>query len=386
MLILSETDSANDAKNDEIQHRVWTRIGDTHFRVSHLQNQFALAEFAIEPEEAVRLFRRWLWQEMEHDRGVVWRELSELATAHEEGQEVEILVPLGAKHGAVIQKAVEWMVEHTRQRTMPERHDVEPGSTAWDIEDGTLTTNAEIDAADMVWLTGRTQSRIGVLRDGTDVLVPEYGHISLEKARHIERVDPARAEQPALQRIMADALDMAFEQEADVSPVEYEPAPDHGQENRFDTPEQRLGKGEDTERQLDALVQETEHWAAVDAVIEAVPDEEPRYEKRPPDNLIAAGEMVKPAYLHRGEESLLMVRDAEDQREGKRFRHVTREEARDYQQTHRPCLAIVERRRKPKQEVQAAMTVQDEAEQNTLPHAVRERCRKTPYSAKSRGG
>ena len=376
MLILSETDSANDAKNDEIQHRAWTRIGDTHFRVSHLQNQFALAEFAIEPEEAVRLFRRWLWQEMEHDRGVVWRELSELATAHEEGQAVEILVPQGAKHGAVIQRAVKWMVEHTRQRTMPKRHDVEPSSTAWDIEDGTLTTNAEIDAANMVWITGRMQSRIGVLRDGTDVLVPDYRHIPLQQARHTERVDPTRAEQPALQRIMADALDLTFEQEADASPVEYEPAPNGKPEDRFDTPEQRLGAGEDTERRVNALVQETEHWAAVNAVIKAVPDEEPRYEKRPPDNLIAAGEMVKAAYLHRGEASLLMVRDAEDQQAGKRFRHVTREEARDYQQTHR----------QPKQQAAPAVTVQGVAGENTLPHAVRERCRKTPYSAKSRGG
>ena len=370
MLILSETDSANDA----IQHRAWTRIGETHFRVSHLQNQFALAEWAIEPDEAIRLFRRWLWQEMQHGRGVVWRELSELATAHEERQEVEILVPRGAKHGEVIQRAVEWMVEHTRQRTMPERHDVEPGSTAWDIEDGTLTTNAEIDAADMVWVTGKTQSRIGVLRDGTDVLVPDYGHIPLEQARHTERVDPARAEQPALQRIMADALDLAFEQEADASPVAYEPAPGYGQENRFDSPEQCIGEGNDTESRVNALSQETEHWAAVDAVIEAVPDEEPRYEKRPPDNLIAAGEMVRPAYLHCGEQSLLMVRDAEDQRAGKRFRHATQEEARNYQQTHR----------QPQMQAQAAVTVQYKAGENTLPHAVRERCRKTQWSVQSR--
>ena len=57
---------------------------------------------------------------MQDTFNVVWREMSELANAHERGKDVEILVPKDAPHGDVIVRALLWMVENSEEVKLPE--------------------------------------------------------------------------------------------------------------------------------------------------------------------------------------------------------------------------------------------------------------------------
>lgn len=101
---LVETQDAN----PWIRHLTWTRIGETRFRRSPLQNQFALAEWvpALSEAETLSQYRSWLWKEMQNEQNVVWREMSELVNARERGEEVAIMVPKGAKHGEILVRAL----------------------------------------------------------------------------------------------------------------------------------------------------------------------------------------------------------------------------------------------------------------------------------------
>ena len=330
------------------RHRTWTRVGEGRRRVSALQNQFALSEVGLSEEEAVKLFRVWLWKEMQDNFNVVWREMSELANAHEEGKEVEILVPKDAPHGDVIVRALLWMVENSEEVKLPEIRGSEPGPCHEPIlPDGMLATRAEIDPKHIVWITGRTQSRIGVICAYGQAFVPEYGVLPLKNFRWVNR---KLARSPGMQRLLNDALDDAFEAEADATPVEYEAEPGWTPEEHFDNQadwfweqteeEHMVGDAALAEAERDTLTlaeqlsEEIGDWDAVMTVAQT-PDVEEWYRKRPPlpGNVLA--ETMRPAYKHRGDDSPLMVRSVEDQLEGKGWRYATKEEAAAYAQTFR---------------------------------------------------
>ena len=126
-----------------------------------------------------------------------------------QGKEVEILVPKDAPHGDVIVRALLWMVENSEEVKLPAIRGSAPGPCHEPIlPDGMLTTRAEIDPKHIVWITGRTQSRIGVICAYGQAFVPEYGVLPLKNFRWANR---KLARSPGMQQLLNDALDEAFE-------------------------------------------------------------------------------------------------------------------------------------------------------------------------------
>ena len=124
------------------RHRTWTRIADGSRRLSALQNQFALMEFERSEAEAMQQFRVWLWQELKDTFNVVSTEMRQLATAHKQGREVEVLVPKDAPHGAVIVRAILWLAENLLDIERPVIRGSEPGSCYEPIvDDGMIVKN-----------------------------------------------------------------------------------------------------------------------------------------------------------------------------------------------------------------------------------------------------
>ena len=267
------------------RHRTWTRVGEGRRRVSALQNQFALSEVGLSEEAKLPAIRG-----------------SESAPCHE---------PI--------------------------------------LPDGILATHAEIDPIHIVWITDRTQSRIGVICAYGQAFVPEYGVLPLKNFRWVNR---RLARSPALQRLLYDALDDAFETEADATPVEYDAEPGWTPDERFDnqadwfweqTEEERMASDaalaeaeQDTLTLAEQLAEEIGDWDAALTVAQA-PDVEGWYHRRPPLPGSVLAETMRPAYKHRGGDSPLMVRSVEDQFEGKGWRYATKEEAAAYAQTFLPA-------------------------------------------------
>ena len=63
-----------------IRHKTWITVDDHQYE-SKLLNQYDLAEViegaheALTPDQRRRAYRQWLWEQMQHEHGVVWREL-----------------------------------------------------------------------------------------------------------------------------------------------------------------------------------------------------------------------------------------------------------------------------------------------------------------------
>jgi hypothetical protein len=214
------------------------------------------------------------------------------------------------------------------------------------MTDGTITTRADIDPKHIVWITGRTQSRIGVICGWNQALVPEYGVVPLKNFRWVKRT---LATSSALQHLLNDTLDQAFEAEADAMPPAYDPAPSYDSAERFDDEEwfwqptaeetvaieAALASAErDALPLAEQLLEETGDVETVLTVAQ-LPDVEDWYVKRPPLSGYSQAETMRPVYQYRGENAPLMVKSVEEQVEGKRFRYATKTEMEDYQRTFR---------------------------------------------------
>lgn len=342
MFKLSETESSN----HWLQHRTWTRVGETHLRTSALQNQFALAELGLNAATSLTLFRSWLWAEMQDERGVVWREMAKLVNAAEAGEEVEIRVPTGAEHGDVIVRALLWLAQQTTARPIPKANgSVEGVCVIEEIEDGVLDTQAKIEAKHLVWVTGKMQSRIGIIWGWGQVYVPEFGVMPLRDFRWVDR---KLAQCPQLQAKLGAYLDAEFEKEADATPVEYEPTSTTNARERLDESDwfwhqdeadawqseasSAIG-GEVRDALIETLAYDTE---SVEAVVDLAQWEEPVREahyKRPPNNAKEFGEKVRPVYLHKGTQTSLKVRTPKAQRDDDRWYFANKDEAAVYRQT-----------------------------------------------------
>ena len=204
-----------------------------------------------------------------------------------------------------------------------------------------ISTRAEIDPKYIVWITGKTQSRIGVICGRNEAFVPEYGVVPLKNFRWVNR---KLATSPGLQRLLNDELDKAFEAEAEKTPLEYDPAPAYTPEDRFDgdewfweqTAEERveaevaLASAErDVMTLVEQLAGEVEDMEAALAVAQT-PEVDDWFTKRPPVAGYVQSGTMKPVYLYKGEQSPLKVKSVEDQLEGRRWRYATREEAQEY--------------------------------------------------------
>lgn len=380
MINLTETESTN----RWIQHRTWTRTKETSLGVSALQNQFALAEYELEEATALQLFRSWLWQEMQHSHGVVWREMSWLVNAAERGEEVEVKVAKGAGHGAIIVRALLWMLEKTHELPIPKATSSREGITIDDeISDGVLSTQAPIDPKHIVWMTGNTQSRIGVLSEWEKVFIPEYGVIRLQNFRWVNR---SLATSPQFQDLLATHLDMAFIEEADRTPVEYNPTTASDPQDRLDQGQWFWQQADDEARLsetlaalpvtasqglIDMLAQETESVAAVVNVATWEDPDRESYFKRPPNNTKEFGENVRPAYLQTGPDSPLKVRTPDQQQQDDRWHYADRADVEAYRQT----FVDVESKLVSKRPSVTS--------HSSLPEKVQRAIDKTPYAAKN---
>ncbi len=282
---------------------------------------------------------------MQDEYGVVWREMSALTTAHEKGEEVEVLVPKGAPHGDVIVRAILWMLENTEEVKIPQTRGTKPSACYEPIlPDGVLSTSAEIDPRHIVWITGNTQSRIGVIREQGKALVPGYGMIPLKNFRWVSR---DLASSAIIQEQLGDALDEDFETERNANPVEYEPFPSYLSSLSFgNEPWSRTAQEEDRELAslavsdydatvlADDLLEETESVATAVAIAN-MPDLENWYAKRPKVLRVLNSTNIKPVYKHNGPESPLMILTPDEQLEGKRFRFATEEEAKEFASQHK---------------------------------------------------
>ena len=325
------------------RHRTWTKIGESFHRLSPLQNQFALSEYALSEEEALKKFRVWLWAELQDRFNVVSREMRQLARIHKQDKEVEILVPKDAPHGAMIVRALLWLADTADLSEPPRTIGTEPGPTYEPIlPDGVLTTNEKIDPKRIVWIHGNTQSRIGVIVEYGKAFVPEYGVIPLKNFRWVKR-SLATAKQ--FQQLLAAEFDREFEAEARVTPVEYAPEPPYSTNARFDTwaIDEPLDEGVESEElfvvaekdvrtPLEQLTQEVGDVVTAHAIMQVLSTGEDDQTVYP---YFVETDLIKPVYRHKGENDPLRVKSAEDQVKKRRWRYANREEMQYYMKTFR---------------------------------------------------
>lgn len=325
------------------RHRTWTKIGESAHRLSALQNQFALWEYELSEEEALKRFRVWLWHELQDKYNVVSTEMRQLARAHKREEEVEILVPKDALHGAVIVRALLWLADNADLSEPIQTRWTEPGPTYEPIlPDGTITTRAEIDPKYIVWIEGNRQSRIGVVVAYGQAFVPEYGIVPMKLFRWVNR---KLAQSPKLQRLLNDAFDLAFMAEEGNAPVEYDPAPAYAAEERFDSwaidesleevadREEWIAIAEaDVRTPVEQLAEEVGDTATAHAILQVLStgaDEQAIYP------FWVEPEMIRPVYKHKGENEPLKVRSAEDQVKRRGWRYATKDEVHGYLRTFR---------------------------------------------------
>ncbi len=330
------------------RHRAWTKIGEERRRPSPLQNQFALSEYALGEAEALPRFRAWLWKEMQDGYNVVSKEMNELVGAHLAGIDVEVLVPQAAPHGQVIINALLWLADHHPPGPARVITTAEPAPCYEPIlPDGVLSTRAEIDAKHIVWVSGNTSSRIGVIVGYNEVFVPEYGVLPLKNFRWANH---QLAASPLLQERLNDELDTLFAKEADETPVEYDPAPPYDAASRYSDEEfweQTTGEEVDQQTALvmasrDAMTQVEQLAAELDGDIETalevaqLPDIEDWFYKRPPTPLFSDPSTMRPVYKYTGDDKPLLVKSVADQVADQRFRFATQAEAAHYVTVFRP--------------------------------------------------
>lgn len=320
------------------RHRTWTRIGQSDHRPSALQNQFALWEYELSEEEALKRFRVWLWHELQDKYNVVSTEMRQLARAHKREEEVEILVPKDAPHGSLIARALLWLADTADLSEPMQTKWTEPGPTYEPIlPDGSITCRVKIDSKYIVWIEGNRQSRIGVVVAYGQAFVPEYGIVPLKRFRWVNR---KLAQSPELQRLLNDAFDLAFVAEEGHEPVEYEPAPAYATEERFDSwaidesleevadnEELVAGAEEDVRTPVEQLAEEVGDIATAHAILQVLStgaDEQVIYP------LWVEPAMIRPVYKHTGENEPLKVKSAEDQVKRKGWRYATKEEVQEY--------------------------------------------------------
>lgn len=172
------------------------------------------------------------------------------------------------------------MAQNTREVQIPRVVSTPPGPNHEPIlPDGTITTHADIDPKHIVWIHGNQQSRIGVISEFSVAYVPNYGEAPLIPGR-FHWVDRRLAENPQFQVNLSDALDAAFEREAEQSPLEYDPAPPYLYPDDSDEDFEEIQAHEEHQRSqimqaalddlsptlFDDLLQETEDVAAVGVI------------------------------------------------------------------------------------------------------------------------
>lgn len=214
-----------------IRHKTYITVNGEQYE-SRLLNQFDLAEVvegaydALKPDARLRAYRRWLWHEMRDEFGIIWTELSLLADAYVAGLEIVITVHKGAVHTPVIVQAIEWMVRNTvRIETRPQRRPrVRP--VAFDFE--LVDREVDLEPWRLVWITGRTCSRLGYLLDVDGVVtavVPGFRLVRLGRfdpygpfkqwSKHVRRAKRGQGVTVEFESAVRTALQAAQEWEPD---------------------------------------------------------------------------------------------------------------------------------------------------------------------------
>ncbi|MEZ4678221.1 MAG: hypothetical protein R2932_28800 [Caldilineaceae bacterium] len=301
-----------------------------------------MSEYELSEEEALQQFRVWLWCELQDVFNVVSTEMRRLARAHRQDKEVEVLVPKDALHGPLIVRALLWLAENADLSEPPRGIGSEPGSTYEPIlPDGAVTAKAEIDAKYIVWIEGNTQARIGVIVAYGQAFVPEYGIVPMKRFRWVNR---RLAESPQLQKLLNDTFDQAFEAEEGRLPVEYEPAPPYGTDERYtDWPQEEFWD-DDLEREELMSLAEGDVKTPLEQLTEELGDPERAedvwrvlasddHQRFSPYDVEAGA--VRPVYRYEGDDKPLRVKSPDAQVGGQRWEYAGKQEVKQYAQTFR---------------------------------------------------
>ena len=289
-------------------------------------------------EEALKQFRVWLWHELQDKYNVVSTEMRQLARAHKREEEVEILVPKDAPHGALIVRALLWLADNADLSEPIQTKWTEPGPTYEPIlPDGTITCRAKMDPKYIVWIHGNRQSRIGVVVAYGQAFVPEYGIVPLKRFHWVNR---KLAQSPILQQLLNYAFDETFMTEEGNEPVEYEPFPAYATEERFDSwvidesleevadNEEWVATAEaDVRTPVEQLAEEVGDTATAHAILQVLStgsDEQVTYP------FWVEPDMIRPVYKHKGENEPLKIKSAEAQVKRKGWIYANKEETQYY--------------------------------------------------------
>ena len=213
-----------------------------------------------------------------------------------------------------------------------------------------MSLRGEIDPKNMVWVTGHTQSAIGVIVGWNEVLVPDHGVLQVKNFdKKVRWVNDKLARCPPLQQALNDELDQLFEGELE-TPFPYDAAPSFATVQRYkeedfweQTPQEELeSKLALAQAEADSMTQ-VEQLAAelgdMDTALEvaSVPDVEGWYYKRPPLPSYGDAKTMRSVYMYKGDDAPLMVKSPEDQLAGKKFRYAQKAEMEEYRKTFRPA-------------------------------------------------
>jgi hypothetical protein len=310
-----------------------------------LQNQFALREFGFEEKEALAKYRAWLWGEMKDKYNVVVHEMRDLVRAHHNGAEVDVKVPKDALHGAMIVNALLWLANNLPPQKVSPIHTSDPSPLYEPIlPDGTISTRADIDPKHIVWVTGRTQSKIGVIVGWNEVFVPGVGVLNLKDLEMMRWVNRDLASSPIMQERLNNELDQLFGVEAATTPPEYDAAPEYNtydrdsyggeiwEQSADEELEQKTAIAQAERDNMTQIEQLAEELGDIDTALEVanLPDIENWHVKHAPLPSYADEKIIRPVYKYKGEKSPLMIKTIWDQVNGNRFRPANREETQEF--------------------------------------------------------
>jgi hypothetical protein len=329
------------------RHRAWVKVGESSYALSSLQNQYALSEYEMDQSEALSSYRRWLWSQVQEKYGVVVHEMRELIYAHQAGGEVTVKVPCGALHGTVIVNALLYLASHIAPPAPVKGIDRRSPLHEPILPEGLVSTREGIDAKHIVWVTGNTQSRLGVIVGFGEVFVPGFGVFELKKFKSFKWVKPRLARSPLLQNYLNDELDKLFEKDCQYAPLEYDPAPPRGADRHegewIDTDEYDVNQGmalqaADGDMSDAHLLDYYAETGDIETAIEIASYEdleEERFFKRPPIASNVSQTVIRNVYIYKGEREALKVKTPITQIVGGSARPAKKDEAQEYRRVFR---------------------------------------------------
>jgi hypothetical protein len=140
-----------------------------------------------EAPDAEHTYRQWLWSQLQQPHTRTYKDLVQLARAHQQGATVLVRVHQHAQHGEVILAALRYLADRLPPVQRPQRR---RGVDSAHFQPG-LEAYEPIDAGRLVWIMGKQVTHLGYLWDIEGVytaLVPGHGLVKLGRLGEWQRV------------------------------------------------------------------------------------------------------------------------------------------------------------------------------------------------------